>query len=319
MTNNLNEKADRDGDKDVSAIPAPYVDVTEEAPKTQSSTTTSDETDVQGKETSSPADTIGKGGHNKDDDEEEISEMRRRSSVVQALAKSYSRASGVAGGNPFFAGEDSPLNPSSDKFDGKLWAKAIVELVQQDGADFRSTGVCFQHMNVHGFGAGSDYQKDVANVWLSMGSMVQRVFGKGQQKIDILQNFDGLVRNGEMLVVLGPPGSGCSTFLKTIAGEMNGIYVDDKSYFNYQGKSSIRFNSSPVHLVWIGQRHSVSSPHASMGRVPDGSVSSRPHSLNADLMKSADTIPQVCLPRRCTLTTVVKRFTPPRWTSTFPC
>lgn len=29
--------------------------------------------------------------------------------------------------------------------------------------------------------------------------------------------------------------SGCSTFLKTIAGEMNGIYVDDNSYLNYQG------------------------------------------------------------------------------------
>lgn len=162
--------------------------------------------------------------------------MDRRTSVVQALAKSYSRASGVEGGNPFFAGEDSPLNPNSESFDGKLWAKAIVELVQQSGAGFRSTGVCFQHMNVHGFGEATDYQKDVANVWLGLGSMAQQLAGRGRQKIDILQNFDGLVRNGEMLVVLGPPGSGCSTFLKAIAGEMNGIYVDDKSYFNYQGK-----------------------------------------------------------------------------------
>lgn len=41
-----------------------------------------------------------------------------------------------------------------------------------------------------------------------------------------------------MLVVLGPPGSGCSTLLKTIAGEMNGIHADRESYMNYQGKSS---------------------------------------------------------------------------------
>lgn len=40
-----------------------------------------------------------------------------------------------------------------------------------------------------------------------------------------------------MLVVLGPPGSGCSTFLKTISGEINGFYVDKNSYINYQGIS----------------------------------------------------------------------------------
>ena len=182
----------------------------------------------------SPADTLGKGQSNEDD--EDGAEMRRRSSVVQALARSYSRASGAPGGNPFFAGEDSPLNPHSDKFDGKLWAKSIVELVNQDGADFRSTGVCFQHMNVHGYGEATDYQADVANVWLGLGGLARKITGGGRQRIDILRDFDGLVRNGEMLVVLGPPGAGCSTMLKTISGEMNGIYLDEDAYFNYQGK-----------------------------------------------------------------------------------
>ena len=94
-------------------------------------------------------------------------------------------------------------------------------------------------MNVHGFGASTDYQKDVANVWLSAAGSIRQLSSSNRQRIDILRNFDGIVRTGEMLVVLGPPGSGCSTFLKTIAGEMNGIYVDDGSYFNYQGKSDM--------------------------------------------------------------------------------
>lgn len=180
----------------------------------------------------SPAETLGKGN----DEDDDGAEMRRRSSVVQALARSYSRASGAPGGNPFFAGEDSPLNPNSDKFDGKLWAKSIVELVNQDGANFRSTGVCFQHMNVHGYGEATDYQADVANVWLGLGGLARKATGGGRQRIDILRDFDGLVRNGEMLVVLGPPGAGCSTMLKTISGEMNGIYLDEDAYFNYQGE-----------------------------------------------------------------------------------
>jgi ATP-binding cassette subfamily G (WHITE) protein 2 (PDR) len=179
--------------------------------------------------------------------EDEDSEMERRNSAVQALARSYSHASGVASGNPFSAPEDSPLNPNGPNFSGREWAKAMVEMIASSNngkADFRSTGVCFQNMNVFGFGTATDYQKDVANVWLRLAGMASGAFGNGgKQRIDILRQFDGLVHKGEMLVVLGPPGSGCSTFLKTIAGEMNGIYVDPETYFNYQGISAKEMHS----------------------------------------------------------------------------
>ncbi|KAG6038653.1 ZEB2-regulated ABC transporter 1 [Claviceps citrina] len=178
-----------------------------------------------------------------DEDDSVELEMQRRSSAVHALARSYSRSSaaayhGAAGQNPFFAEKDSPLNPNSPHFSSREWAKAVAELVTQDGQMLRSAGVCFQNLNVHGFGAGTDYQKDVANVWLSAAGAARQLTGRKKQRIDILRNFDGLVRKGEMLVVLGPPGSGCSTFLKTIAGEMNGIYAGDGAYFNYQGISA---------------------------------------------------------------------------------
>lgn len=173
-----------------------------------------------------------------EDTADDKAEMERRSSAVQALARSYSRSSAAAHDqNPFLAGPDSPLNPASSNFSGREWAKAVVDLISKDGSSFRTAGVCFQNLNVYGFGESSDYQKDVSNVWLSGAGLVRGLMGSSRQRIDILQNFDGLVRAGEMLVVLGPPGSGCSTFLKTIAGEMNGIHVDQGSYFNYQGES----------------------------------------------------------------------------------
>lgn len=61
-----------------------------------------------------------------------------------------------------------------------------------------------------------------------------------KRKVQILKGVDGVLESGEMLVVLGPPGSGCSTFLKTIAGEMNGIYLDQGAELNYRGESSPR-------------------------------------------------------------------------------
>ncbi|ORY61510.1 ABC-2 type transporter-domain-containing protein [Pseudomassariella vexata] len=175
----------------------------------------------------------------------EDSELERREELVHQLARHYTDTSNATGhihGNPFLdADEDSPLNPRSPNFRARTWAKKIVEM---DSTGFRTSGVCFQNLNVHGFGAATDYQKDVGNVWVDMVGLVRAAVGASKpRKIDILRNFDGLVRRGEMLVVLGPPGSGCSTFLKTIAGETNGIYVDEKSYFNYQGVTAQEMHS----------------------------------------------------------------------------
>ena len=38
----------------------------------------------------------------------------------------------------------------------------------------------------------------------------------------LLHDLNGLIKSGEMLLVLGRPGSGCSTFLKTIALQTEG-------------------------------------------------------------------------------------------------
>ncbi|KAI1088409.1 ABC-2 type transporter-domain-containing protein [Rostrohypoxylon terebratum] len=173
---------------------------------------------------------------------EDDSELERRESIVHELARRYttqSNTTGITGQNPYLdLGENSPLNPHSPCFNARAWAKSVVNMADREGQHFRTAGVCFQNLNVHGFGAATDYQKDVANIWLETAGLVQKAFGKGQTKIDILRNFDGVVQKGEMLVVLGPPGSGCSTFLKTIAGETNGIYVENDSYFNYQGMTA---------------------------------------------------------------------------------
>lgn len=96
----------------------------------------------------------------------------------------------------------------------------------------------------------ADYQSTVATVPLSMVSGVRDLFSNRKRKVQILNGIDGVLEAGEMLMVLGPPGrcakgslwcrrlmipSGCSTLLKTIAGEMNGIYLDESSSLNYRG------------------------------------------------------------------------------------
>jgi ATP-binding cassette, subfamily G (WHITE), member 2, PDR len=170
-------------------------------------------------------------------------EEARREEEVHGLAKEMTRKStfSESGLNPLEAGPDSKLNPNSRNFSAKAWAKALLNLREQDPEQnpMRTAGVAFRNLNVYGFGTSSDYQRTVGNAILRVVGMFRRLAGTGQRRIDILQNFEGIVRAGEMLVVLGPPGSGCTTFLKTISGETHGFHVDKDSYLNYQGKSML--------------------------------------------------------------------------------
>ena len=139
--------------------------------------------------------------------------------------------------NPFSAEEGSSLDPNSKTFKPRQWVKSMIKLNEAENkTPGRTAGIAFRNLSVHGYGAATDYQKDVGNIWLESVGMAKKALGQAKpRRIDILRDFEGIVHSGEMLVVLGPPGSGCSTFLKTITGETHGFVVDDGSYLNYQG------------------------------------------------------------------------------------
>ncbi|KKZ62227.1 hypothetical protein EMCG_03289 [[Emmonsia] crescens] len=169
-------------------------------------------------------------------------ETHRADDDIRSFAKQLTRQSthisSLEPHNPFIDPEkDGALDPASEHFSAKTWMKNLLALQSRDPERYprRTAGFAFRNLNVHGFGKPTDYQKDVANAPLEIGNLFRAITGTGKHRIQILRNFTGLVNDGEMLVVLGRPGSGCSTFLKTISGEMNGIYLGDDSYINYQG------------------------------------------------------------------------------------
>jgi ATP-binding cassette subfamily G (WHITE) protein 2 (PDR) len=149
--------------------------------------------------------------------------------------------------NPFLGSSGNPaLDPHSGKFSARAWCKALLAIQSRDPERYpeRTAGIAYKNLSVHGFGVPTDYQKTFGNYPLEIGGLVQTLVGKRQKtKIQILRDFDGLVRSGEMLVVLGRPGSGCSTLLKTIAGETSGFFVDGSSHLNYQGIPASQMHS----------------------------------------------------------------------------
>ncbi|KAK2777591.1 multidrug resistance protein cdr1 [Colletotrichum kahawae] len=163
-----------------------------------------------------------------------VNELVRRYSLELVHTSTRPNSSFV---NPFLS-KDPSLDPSSrEHFNAKKWTRSLLQHSDHDPEKFPrlEAGVAWRNLSVHGFGTDTDYQKDVLNVLLQGPMMIKQFFSNRRQKIDILREFDGIVKSGEMLLVLGRPGSGVSTLLKTIAGETNGLHLESHSHLSYQG------------------------------------------------------------------------------------
>lgn len=85
----------------------------------------------------------------------------------------------------------------------------------------------------------------------------------------VIRGFSGLLRPGEMMLVLGRPGSGCSTFLKTLAG-LTGAYAGIEGVVNYgtllSGSKDFRPYQS---LVCYNSEEDDHDPNLTVGRTMD--------------------------------------------------
>lgn len=119
---------------------------------------------------------------------------------------------------------------------------------RKDGESAKKVGVVYKNLTVQGVGATTTFVKTLPNSIIGVsGSFASRkqghaadtiqTFGPDFYKLlarlipvlpqpgsagvkrDLIHDFSGVVRDGEMLLVLGRPGSGCSTFLKAVSNK----------------------------------------------------------------------------------------------------
>jgi ATP-binding cassette, subfamily G (WHITE), member 2, PDR len=109
----------------------------------------------------------------------------------------------------------------------------VLRLIDEQGIIQRRAGVVFKNLRVSGKGSAINLQSNVGSALMAP-FRLRESFTKGSEKI-ILNSFDGVVKSGEMLVVLGRPGSGCSTLLKTLTGELRGLDLKNDSAIHYNG------------------------------------------------------------------------------------
>lgn len=120
-------------------------------------------------------------------------------------------------GNPFTSA-DPTFDPTSRHFSAKAWLKALLHGTASCPEKYpqHSIGVSFRDLVVSVEGGGPLYQDDILSWPLRFPRMlVERVKGS-RPRTRILTDLDGLVRSGEMLLVLGRPerfvSSSCDGF-----------------------------------------------------------------------------------------------------------
>lgn len=129
--------------------------------------------------------------------------------------------------------EDEVFDPKSEKFDLYKWTKKILQLMNAEDLKLKRAGIVFKNLNVSGSGAALNLQKNVGSMF--MAPLRPETYNFKKTPRHILHNFNGIMKSGELLIVLGRPGSGCSTLLKSMTGQLYGLHLDDGSDITYNG------------------------------------------------------------------------------------
>ncbi|KAH6647755.1 ABC-2 type transporter-domain-containing protein [Truncatella angustata] len=123
---------------------------------------------------------------------------------------------------------ESPASASTeDVFDLEAALRGGLEAEQAAGIKSKHIGVYWDGLTVKGMGGMENFVQtfpDAFKNFLDIWTPLKGLFGMGpkMEEVTILDNFRGVVKPGEMVLVLGQPGSGCTSFLKTIANQRHG-------------------------------------------------------------------------------------------------
>ncbi|KAI8062097.1 ABC-2 type transporter-domain-containing protein [Gongronella butleri] len=124
---------------------------------------------------------------------------------------------------------------AGEDFDLDTFMHSMRTAQNDAGHTLKHLGVSWRNLTVKGFAADAH---TIPTVFSFLGEILQvwKYFGVGLSKSrkDILRDINGFCRDGEMLLILGRPGAGCTSMLKVIAN-MRESFTDIDGEISYGG------------------------------------------------------------------------------------
>lgn len=136
-------------------------------------------------------------------------------------------------------GEDQGEQEEIDRLMSRMFGRSRQEASEEEKT--RHVGVIWKNLTVKGQGVGAVLQPTTGDIFMGLPRKIKNLFTLGPKKAfgsppvrNIIDDFSGCLRPGEMMLVLGRPGAGCSTFLKVIGNQRFG-YEDIEGDVTYGG------------------------------------------------------------------------------------
>jgi ATP-binding cassette subfamily G (WHITE) protein 2 (SNQ2) len=153
-----------------------------------------------------------------------VSEDQLRRVLSQRKSQRYGNLSRAQTEDPDHLAEEEEINKLMSRMFGK------TRQANSEDEKTRHVGVVWKGLTVKGMGLGAALQPTTGDIFLGLPRLLKGLFTKGPRKAGskpplrvILNNFNGCIRPGEMCLVLGRPGAGCSTFLKCLGNQRFGF------------------------------------------------------------------------------------------------
>lgn len=162
--------------------------------------------------------------------ESEFAELQREFSKTSTrLSRQQTRGSvkKVAQSKDVEKAISAESSEEGEPFDLEDTLRGNKQLEEDSGIKGKKIGVIWDKLTVRGIGGVKNYQPTFPDAFwnfINIPGTLMHLLGLGGKgkEVDILRNFKGVVKPGEMVLVLGRPGSGCTTFLKVIANQRFG-------------------------------------------------------------------------------------------------
>jgi len=162
----------------------------------------------------------------------ELSRQLSELSEKSKLSRKTSHGSVLSRGSGLKEKDVEKRQTSSSESDEDSWnlEQTMRGTKEEDiaaGIKSKRIGVIWEDLTVKGIGGVKNIVKTFPEAFVSFFNVpgtLMHIFGYGKKgrEFSILRNFWGVAKPGEMVLVLGRPGSGCTTFLKAIANQRFG-------------------------------------------------------------------------------------------------
>lgn len=172
---------------------------------------------------------------------------------AQTRTKSSIATSDKTDRNYLETGDAEKAAENEEDFElGPFIREGYFEKRTEQGESAKKVGVVFRNLTIRGAGSSNITAKSLPDAILgTFGPDLYRLIcrlipslslSKDQHLNTLINSFTGIVRDGEMMLVLGRPGAGCTSFLKAVANK-RGEYASvtgDVSYGGIPAKEQVK-------------------------------------------------------------------------------